>query len=299
MSVTSNTPLGVAESIIASFQTLPTVPAAASRAIQILNEPDPNLSEVADIILADQVIAARVIRIINSPLYKLLHEIESVKQALIYLGPQKVFEIILTSCFLEVTDNRTSNGLRPQSCWEHSFGVALVSRNLAELSGAARPEVAYVSGILHDVGEVILMHQRQDQFRQAIQISLKKEIDLYEAEMEVFGTSHCEIGALLAEQWRFPEPLKQVIQQHHAKQVEFKSPLIQIVNLADQICTDVRLKCSMDLDTPGNGGGVFGAHLPGLEKQLTLLGVTDLGVFRNSLSRMVEKVKETVQLIYS
>lgn len=248
--------------------------------------------------MSDQVIAARVIRIINSPLYKLLHEIESVKQALIYLGPQKVFEIILTSCFLELTDKRTSDGFRPQSCWEHSFGVALVSRNLAELSGAVRPEMAYVSGILHDVGEVIMMHYCHDQFKQAINVSIQKEIDLYEAEMDVFGTSHCEIGALLAEQWRFPEQLKQVIAQHHARQIELKSPLIQIVNLADQICTDVRLKCSMDLDTPANGGGVFGAHLPDLEKRLTLLGVTDIGVFRKSLTQMVDQVKEAVQSIY-
>ena len=299
MPATSKNTLAAAESIIASFQTLPTIPAAASRAIQLLNGADPDLSEVADIILADQVIAARVIRIINSPLYKLLHEVESVKQALIYLGPQKVFEIILTSCFLEVTDNRTLAGIRPQSCWEHSFGVALVARNLAELIGVVKPEMAYVSGILHDVGEVILMHQRRDQFRQAIQLSLEKEIDLYQAELEIFGTTHCEIGALLAQQWHFPELLTQVILHHHADQAELKTPLVQVVQLADQICSDVRLKCSMDLEQPGVGAGVYGANLPEIEKRLALLGLTDMDAFRKALSHMVDQVKEAVQAIYN
>jgi len=299
MPAASKNSIGVAEAIIASFQTLPTIPAAASRAIQLLNGPDPDLSQVADIILADQVIAARVIRIINSPLYKLLHEVESVKQALIYLGPQKVFEIILTSCFLEVTDSRTVDGIRPQSCWEHSFGVALVARNLAELSGVVKPEMAYVSGILHDVGEVILMHQRRDQFRQAIQLSLENELDLYEAERQIFGTTHCEVGALLAQQWHFPELLTQVILHHHADQVELKTTLIQVVQLADQICSDVRLKCSMDVEQPGVGSGVYGANLPELEKRLVLLGVTDMDAFHKALIQMVGQVKEAVQAIYT
>lgn len=294
-----STPLEIAESIIASFQVLPTVPAAAARAIQILNEPDPDLSEVADIILADQVIAARVIRIINSPLYKLLHEIDSVKQALVYLGPQKIFEIILTSCFLELTDTCAQRGLRVQSCWEHSFGVALVSRNLAELSGLVKPELAFVSGVLHDIGEVILSQQLPDQFRQALQVSIEQELDLYDAELSVLGTSHCEVGALLAEQWRFPEPFVQVIQYHHDKQIELKSPLIQVVNLADRICADVRLRCEMDTPLRDNGTGVYGAHLHELEQQLTRLGVDNLAAFRLTLSQMTDKVRETVQAIYA
>ncbi len=292
------TPLAVAEAIISTFQTLPTIPVAAARAIQILNEPEPDLSEVADIILADQVIAARVIRIINSPLYRLLHEIESVKQALVYLGPQKIFEIILTACFLELTDNR-QQGLRLQSCWEHSFGVGLVARSLAELSGVARPEVAYVAGILHDIGEVILSQQRPEQFRQALVLAGEQELDLFDAETQVFGTSHSELGALLAQQWHFPDQLVQVILHHHDKEIEQQPSLIQVVYLADHICVDVRLKCDMDQSLREDAAGVYGANLHELEHQLQRLGVKNLAAFRQALSQMIEKVKETVQSIYA
>lgn len=295
----STSPQLSAEKIIASFQSLPTIPVAAARAIQILNEPDPDLSEVADIILADQVIAARVIRIINSPLYKLLQEIDSVKQALIYLGPQKIFEIILTSCFLELTDNNGKQCLRVQSCWEHSFGVALVSRNLAELSGVVKPEIAFVSGVLHDLGEIILSQQLPEQFLQAMLLSSEREIDLYDAEMELFGTSHCEVGMLLAEQWRFPEPFMQVILHHHSPQIMQKPPLVQIVHLADRICKDVRLKCELNQPVRENGSEIYGQHLHDLEQQLVRLGVENLAAFRQSLGSMIEKVKETVQSLYA
>ncbi len=232
-------------------------------------------------------------------MYKLLHDIESVKQALIYLGPQKVFEIILTSCFLELTDNHVGYGLRVQSCWEHSFGVALVARNLGELSGSVRPELAYVSGILHDVGQVLLMNQCRDEFRQAMQLSADKELDIHDAELKVFGTSHCEIGALLAEQWRFPEPLAQVILHHHDKQIGQSIPLVQIVNLADRICTDVRLKCSAEEPSQHGGNGVYGEHLHELEQQLAAVGVTDLAAFRITLGRLIDEVREAVRTIYS
>lgn len=299
MSAKPKTAVEVAESIIASFHMLPTIPAAASQAIQLLNKSDPDLSEVADVILADQVITARVIRIINSPLYKMLHEVESVKQALIYLGPQKVFEIILTSCFLEVTDNRAVADIRPQSCWEHSFGVALVARKLAEQSNTVRPEMAYVAGILHDVGEVILMHQRQEQFRQAVLLSMEREIDLYEAEKEVFGTTHCEIGALLANQWRFPELLAHVIQHHHDNWLEIQSPAAQVVHLADQICNDIGLACCVEPAQPGVGAGVYRVQLSELEKQFARLGVTDANALRTGLVQQVDRIRQTVQMIYA
>lgn len=293
------TPLRIAEDILKSFQVLPTVPTAAAKAVQLLNEPDVDLNEVADIILADQVITARVIRIINSPLYKLLQEVDSIKQALIYLGPQKIFEIILTSCFLELTDSKCQEGLRIQSCWEHSFGVALVSRSLAEQNHLVSPEQAYVAGILHDIGEVILSQQRRDDFKQVMQMAHQREIDLYEAEMAYFGASHAEVGALLAEQWRFPDTFVEVIMHHHDPQVESRSALTQIITLADMICTDVRLTCDLDAAQYNLGGRVFGANLKTLEQQLTRLGIADIAAFRESLGGVVDKVKETVKAIYS
>lgn len=290
-------PLATAQAIMKTFKVLPTVPAAASRAIQLLNESDVDMGEVADILLSDQVMAARVIRIVNSPLYKLLQEIDSVRQALIYLGPQRVFEIILTSCFLELTDSQSRSPLNMQHCWEHAFGVGLVAKKLASYSDTIPQDQAYIAGILHDIGEVILSQQRRDEFTRVLVLARERGLDLHQAEMEVFGTSHAEVGGLLAEQWRFPEIFTDVICHHHDANTAAMSPLTHLISIADKICLNVGFCCKY-VSVEQREGEVYGADMLELERQLAGLGVKRLSDFRSSLADLVQQVKQTVGSIY-
>lgn len=294
----TTSPLVVAHTIMKTFKVLPTVPAAASRAIQLLNETDVDMGEVADILLSDQVMAARVIRIVNSPLYKLLQEIDSVRTALIYLGPQRVFEIILTSCFLELTDSKGGSPLRLQHCWEHAFGVGLIARKLASWDDSIKAEQAYIAGILHDIGEVILSQQRKNEFTRVLVLARERELDLHQAELDVFGTSHAEVGALLAEQWRFPEEYVDVILHHHDAETEQMSPLTRLIHVADQICLNVGFCCKYE-NQEQRQGEVYGMQMLDFERRLRMLGVTDVGEFRESLGEMVQQVKTTVAAIYN
>ncbi len=291
-------PLVVAQTIMKTFKVLPTVPAAASRAIQLLNETDVDMGEVADILLSDQVMAARVIRIVNSPLYKLLQEIDSVRTALIYLGPQRVFEIILTSCFLELTDIKGNSPLKLQHCWEHAFGVGLVAKKLASWDDTIKQEQAYIAGILHDIGEVILSQQRRNEFTRVLVLARERDLDLHQAELEVFGTSHAEVGALLAEQWRFPEEFIDVIMHHHDTAPDQMAPLTRLIHLADQICLNVGFCCKYE-SSEQRRGEVYGLQMLDLERKMEKFGKARIMEFRDSLSELVQQVKTTVAAIYS
>mgnify|MGYP000901839201 CR=1 FL=1 len=293
----TTSPLSIAQSIMKTFRVLPTVPAAASRAIQLLNEPEVNMGAVADVLLSDQVMAARIIRMVNSPLYKLLQEIDSVRTALIYLGPQRVFEIILTSCFLELTDTKNNSPLKMQHCWEHAFGVGLIARKLASYGTAVKAEQAYIAGILHDIGEVILSQQRRDEFSRVLVLARERGIGLYQAEMEVFGTSHAEIGALLAEQWRFPALYVDVILHHHDADIHGMSPLTHLIYIADQICLSVGFCCKYD-QPQQRESEVYGLDLMEIEKQLRDVEGMRLHDFRETLADTVCQVKQTVESIY-
>jgi putative nucleotidyltransferase with HDIG domain len=289
--------IAVANTIMKTFKVLPTVPVAASRAIQLLNEPDVDMGKVADLLLSDQVMAARIIRIVNSPLYMLLQEIGSIRQALIYLGPQRVFEIILTSCFLELTDSQNRSPLKMKYCWEHAFGVALVAKKLASYSGNINQDHAYIAGILHDIGEVILSQQRQNEFTRVMVLAREQEMDLYEAEMEVFGTSHAEVGGLLAELWHFPDVYVDVIKHHHDVQHDSLSQLTRLVQIADKICMNVGFCCKYD--SPGQREGqVYGLDMQEIERQLRQFDIHKISDFRESLNEMVLQVKAAVDSIY-
>lgn len=294
----TTSPQSIAQSIMKTFRVLPTVPAAASRAIQLLNETDVDMGAVADILLSDQVMAARIIRMVNSPLYKLLQEIDSVRTALIYLGPQRVFEIILTSCFLELTDTSSTSPLKMQHCWEHAFGVGLVARKLASYSGnATDAEQAYIAGILHDIGEVILSQQRREEFARVLVLARERGLNLHQAEMEVFGTSHAEIGALLADQWRFPAVYVDVIRHHHDAQPETMAPLTHLIYLADQICLSVGFCCKYE-HPEQRASEVYGLDLAEIEQQLKGIKNIRINEFRASLPTMIQQVKETVNSVY-
>jgi putative nucleotidyltransferase with HDIG domain len=295
--VMSSDKLSMAQTILKTFVVLPTVPAAAARAMRLLDEDDTDMEQVADILLSDQVMTARIIRIINSPLYKTMHEIGSIKQALVFLGSQKIFEIILTSCFMELTDSKLHSALRVQSCWEHSFGVGLVAKRMAEAISYPNPERAYVAGILHDIGKVILSQHRRQEFVRAIVLAQENEQNLYEAEIEVFGTSHAEVGGVLAEQWSFPAEFVDVIQHHHYKDFSQLTPLALMVALADNLCVGIGLTCTRDQDDPHILGCAQVVEL--LRTHLPRIGACDIDKFVSSLVGMTDEVRSTVQTIYA
>lgn len=289
--------LATARAIMKGFTVLPTVPAAAAKAIKLLNEDDVDMGAVADVMLSDQVLAARVIRIVNSPLYKVMGQIHSVRQALMYLGPQRVFEIILTSCFLELTDTSNRSPLKIEDCWKHAFGVGLVARRLAESINLDNPEKAYVAGILHDVGEVILSQHRRQEYMRAIVLARDEGLDLYDAELTVFGTSHAEVGRLLGEQWNFPEEFVEVIARHHDQNLSNLKPLALLIALADRFCIGVGL-CSV---SEQNCNMVLGCSdaVKLMQEHLPRIGHCNLDKFVASMEGLTDEVGCAVESIYS
>jgi putative nucleotidyltransferase with HDIG domain len=226
-----------AKEMVESFVDLPTIPQVATRVIQLLDRPGVELDEVADMILADQVLAARVIKMVNSPLYKPAHEIKSVKRALIYLGFRHIRELAFTCSFVDVFEGRDGI-IDIKSFWEHSFGVGVVSKIIAQRVRYPDTEKAYLVGIVHDIGEVFLSYYRQDAFRALLDSVKGHPFRLVEKEAEFLGTSHNEVGLCIARKWNFPEDYCEVIGMHHAPAEATLDPtLCAIVNLADLFCS--------------------------------------------------------------
>ncbi|TSK07252.1 MAG: HDOD domain-containing protein [Geobacter sp.] len=226
-----------AQEMVESFVDLPTIPHVATRVIELLDRPGVELDEVADMILADQVLAARVIKMVNSPLYKPANEIKSVKRALIYLGFRHIRELAFTCSFVDVFEGR--DGIFDvRSFWEHSFGVGVVAKIIAQRVRYPDTEKAYLVGIVHDIGEVFLSFYRKDAFRALLDSVKGQPFRLVDKEAEYLGTSHSEIGYCIAKKWNFPADYCEVIALHHAPEDATIDPtLCAIVNLADLFCS--------------------------------------------------------------
>jgi len=226
-----------AEILVGAVDDLPTIPVVATQVIQMLDNPDVSVEEIADLMLSDQVMTARVMKLINSPVYKPAQEITSLKRALVYLGLRHIRELALTTSVINAFDS-DSGAIELNAFWEHSFGVGMVSKVIARKVGYQDLEKAYISGIIHDLGEVFLSNYLREPFQEVLDKIKNHPIKLVDAEAEMLGTTHCEIGLCIARKWNFPDVYCEVISRHHHPSEATIDPVLcAIVNLADLFCT--------------------------------------------------------------
>jgi putative nucleotidyltransferase with HDIG domain len=285
-----------ARDMVESFVDLPTIPQVATRVIELLDSPGVELDQVADMILADQVLAARVIKMVNSPLYKPSQEITSVKRALIYLGFRHIRELAFTCSFVDVFEGR--DGIFDvKTFWEHSFGVGVVAKIIAERVHYPDTEKAYLVGIVHDIGEVFLSYYKQDAFRSLLDSVQSRPFRLFEKEAEFLGTSHNEIGFCIAKKWNFPADYCEVIALHHSPTEATLDPtLCAIVNLADLFCSVCRL------DYGGNSWVTFNLAdekaWPILQQYAPAFAHLDVERFCYELEDRVPQIQDMVKAIF-
>ena len=223
--------------LVEAIDDLPTIPIVATKILQLLDDPDVSVEEIADLMLTDQVMTARVMKLLNSPVYKPTQEITSLKRALVYLGLRHVRELALTTSVINAFDG-TSGALELNSFWEHSFGVGMVSKIIAQKIGYQDLEKAYIAGIIHDLGEVFLSNFLREPFLEVLEHIKAHPVKLVDAEEQLLGTTHCEIGLCMARKWNFPDSYCDVIAHHHAPDEATIDPVLcAIVNLSDLFCT--------------------------------------------------------------
>ena len=226
-----------AQNLVKGIHELPTIPEIATRVLDMFDKPNVELEELAETILVDQVMASRVIKIVNSPFFKPMHEIKSLKRALIYLGFRQIRHIALTCSIIEAFEGRTGV-FDVKTFWEHSFGVGVVAKIIAQRIRYPEIEKAYIVGIVHDIGEVFLSYYMKDGFQQVVDGLKGTNQSFVEAEEKLLGTTHCEVGYCLAKNWNFPTEYCDVIAHHHAPDnADIDPTLSAIVNLADLFCS--------------------------------------------------------------
>ena len=172
------------EAYIARATPMPTLPEAVIQVLQLSDNPDVRVEDVADAIMKDKVLTARMIRLINSAYWGLRREVKTVRETIVYLGIQQIRNIVLTTSLFNTF--KPANGhFKITSIWEHGMGCAMISKILAEKVGFADLEAAYLGGLLHDIGEVVLSQFSFKEFDEVVDLVDKEHISFYEAENRV------------------------------------------------------------------------------------------------------------------
>lgn len=194
---------------IESLDTVPTIPTVLWNLLKMFENPNASLAEIGAFIAKDPVLAVKILKVVNSPIYGFPGRISSITQALLLLGLNVARGLLLGVSVLEVMQ-RSVVGL-----WEHSVGCGIIARIIARKKGLKDPEEVSVAGLLHDIGKVFLSLKFPDLYRQVIIEANARPIFVADAEKELFGVTHAEVEGWMGKKWNFPRSLVEQMTYHH------------------------------------------------------------------------------------
>jgi HD-like signal output (HDOD) protein len=228
----------VIRSRLEKLNSVPTIPAIIRPLLRYMEKPIDHMEvkRIVDMVSCDESIAAQCLRMANSSLYFLPQVVKTVHGAVIVLGIRQVREILLACSLLNLLPKQ-QNPTPALALWQHSLGCALLSRELARRIDYADPERAYLAGLLHDLGELVNWVVFPDEARVSLAYASAEQIPLYEGELASMGFTHCDSGSMVAEMWRLPYHLSEVIRFHHTvHQTKLYPDLVALVSLSDLLC---------------------------------------------------------------
>ena len=213
---------------VESINTLPTVPSVLKRLSAVIEKPRITIVEISAFISNDPALTTKVLKMVNSAIYGFPGRIASVSHATMLLGLNVIKGLLLGVSVFELMQ-KTMSGL-----YEHSLACAIASRVIAQKKGMKEPEEVSVAGLLHDIGKVILTLEFAKEYEAAMSEAQEKRIPIFEAEKNQFNATHADVGSWLAEKWRFPRNLIEVIEFHHRPALAKNAPMeAAIVHMAD------------------------------------------------------------------
>jgi putative nucleotidyltransferase with HDIG domain len=275
------------EDIITAIDTLKPVSYIGDRIMDILRNPDSSVSELVEIIQFDAGMTANLLRICNSSYFGLQKEIVSIKQAVALLGVEKVAGLIMMGNSAQnYKGTQPGYDLQENELWRYSVSSALIAQDLAEAKKLPDTALIFTAALLKDIGKTVLhtyVKNAYDTIKEAVE---NRGMTFEEAEHNVIGLNHAELGAMIAERWNFSPTMVDLIRNHHRPQVSTANPLsAAVVYLADAICMMIGIGV-------GSDGLAYRYH----QGVIDLLNFTETDL-QHTIANFREKMKEVEELV--
>ncbi len=260
----------IMQRILAKVDEIPPLPHVVIKALKALNDPKSNSSDVAKIISQDEGLTAKILKLANSAYYGFPRSIGTLSEAITILGYKTIKSIIYAAAAHgHLSGELKGYALDRGELWKHSLGVAVVSREVAKMVKYKDAEQAFVAGLLHDIGKIVLNQFVRFGFTLIMKKVEVEKVPFHEAEKDILGFDHTDIGGKIAEKWNLPKELVDSISHHHSpEKAEVDLQLTSVVHVSDAICLML-----------GWGLGADGLFYPLSETALENLGVENIDDF--------------------
>ncbi len=226
------------QEMINEINTLKPMPQVASQIMKIVEDPKSSISDVADIVLYDPTTTANILKLCNSAYFALPRKVESVQDAISFLGLDQIVDLVLLKGGAEnLTGGQEGYGLHEGEMWRHAVSSAIIARELAVKKESKHGHMLFTAALLKDIGKVILDRFVSDSFEKINDLVENKGFSFMDAEKKVIGINHAELGGLVAKMWKFSPKMVFIITNHHMPNDAAKKDLeTTLVYLADTVC---------------------------------------------------------------
>jgi putative nucleotidyltransferase with HDIG domain len=237
---------------IAKVEDLPTLPRTVLQITEFINDPRADTKNLSRLITDDQVLTARLLKLVNSSFYGFQQRVATVSGAILLVGFDAIRNHLLTTSVFDLFPSRTAQSRRDQEMlWDHSLACAVGAKVIGTAVRCEKLEELFVAGLLHDIGKIVEMTMQPDDFARVAERVREGRLSIYAAEMEVLGHTHADIGRFLAERWNLPLKLVHIIAQHHSPTAGGAFAVeSSIVHLADILARALQLGSGGDPMVP-------------------------------------------------
>ncbi len=259
---------------------LPVLPVTTQKVLSLMADPDVSIEKIKRLIGSDPGLATKMLKVANSAFYGSYRNIQNLTQAILRLGLNAVRSIVVATSMKNVYKRF---GLTEKLLWEQIIGSALAANLIARQTRLSDPEDAFIGGLLHDIGKVVLNNEFPEEFARVMERVYNDSVPFQVAEAEVFAFSQRKLGAEVVKRWGFPETLEKLLlnfdDQEEINKEKYLYNLVTIITLADRMCQ----KFGIGWRKPGGDDVDFG-NLP-----------EALGLDQDEMKDLTEKI----QVIFS
>ena len=270
---------------------IPSLPQFVIDTLKKLDDPKSSAQDVADKLSRDEGLVLRILRLANSAYYGLPRRLTGVSEAISLLGFKTVKSIVLAASVYKFMDGSfTGYALDRGELWKHSLSVAFASRYLAKKIKGLDDEEAYVAGMVHDIGKIVLNDYVRFGYGIIAKLVEDDQVPFMDAERQVLGFDHAQVGGLIMEQWNLPETYMLAARYHHSpwelpEESKAHQVFVDVIHVANILCLMLGVGLGAD-------GLQYKIHPESLER----LGIADVEVLMSDLVDLMAKVDEEMVL---
>lgn len=243
--------MALPEKVINGIDKLAPLPITLQRLVDMLGNENVNMKDVINVIEYDQAVASNILKVANSPAYAGRFQIEKLRDAVIHLGLNILLDLALGNYLKSLKVSAPLYDLTENDLWLHAAASSLAAKAIIQETHNGRiPPIATVAALVHDIGKLLMVRYMEGKLADILGLIESKNCSFVEAERELFGCDHAEVGQAMAKKWSFPEPVANAIQLHHS------TPLFD-----PPITVDVVILSNLAAKSIGIGLGAEGMNL--------------------------------------